>query len=58
MGAFQDNNELEDPDFEDDDDKDDGPDYYACGCGYTCLTRPAWGGQCPKCTAIMEEGYY
>lgn len=35
------------------------PDYYECfGCGYSCVERPWAGGQCPRCTAHMEEGYF
>jgi len=49
--------ENEEPDFEDEDENTE-PDYYYCGCGYNCASRPTFGGQCPKCTAIMEEGYF
>lgn len=53
--------ELKEPDFEyvDDEDEDTGPDYYYCNCcGYSCVNRPAWGGQCPRCGPVMEEGYF
>lgn len=52
------NNLLPEPDFDDDFDDDDGPDYYVCNCcGYTCVEyHGAWG--CPNCTAIMEEANY
>lgn len=34
------------------------PDYYICNCcGFSSIKYyGGWG--CPKCTAIMEEGYY
>lgn len=51
--------EEEDPEFEIDDDEDGTPDYYVCFCcNHSCANRPSWGGQCPKCGAIMQEGYF
>lgn len=55
--------EDEDYDYEnyilDDEDEDTGPDYYVCFCcSYSCLKRPAWGGQCPRCGTHMEEEYF
>lgn len=51
---------IENSDFSDeDDDSNLGPDYWEClSCGHSSVERPAFGGQCPKCTAQMEEGYY
>jgi rubrerythrin len=47
--------EIEDDESED----NQGPDYWYCNvCGYSCVERPAWGGQCPRCGPVMEEGYY
>lgn len=50
----------EDPEIDfDDQDESLEPDYYEClCCGYSCAKRPTFGGQCPKCTAHMEEGYF
>lgn len=43
-------------DFNDDPDNEDDDTYYICYCcNYSCVERPAWGGQCPKCGAIMNE---
>ena len=53
--------EENDNDIEDEDDgEESGPDYYECFCcGYSCSPSTyRMGGQCPKCTAIMEEGYF
>lgn len=50
----------EDDNYESDDSEiKDKPDYYECFCcGYDCVERPAFGGNCPKCGAHMEEGYF
>lgn len=46
-------------DYFEDDDNDGEPDYWEClCCNYSCIKRPAFGGQCPKCSARMEEGYF
>lgn len=49
--------ELDD-EREEDLDENEEPDYYWCtGCGYSTVHyHGGWG--CPRCTAIMEEGYY
>lgn len=55
----QENKHTPTDDFVEDDEATGRPDYYEClSCGYSCVKRPSMGGQCPKCIAIMEEGYY
>lgn len=45
-------------DDRDEDMENDDLKYWEClCCNYSCVRRPAWGGQCPKCGTHMEEGY-
>lgn len=54
-----DDSPQDDMDYEDYQDDTGEPDYWYCfSCEYSCAQRPAWGGQCPRCTAIMEPEYW
>jgi len=55
------NEDLKEPDFEEDDFDNDGPqepDYWYCSCCGTSVGKNPGGWGCPKCGSIMEEGYF
>lgn len=50
--------EQDDPFHDDDEEEDEGPDYWECyGCMRTYGRRPI-GGMCDSCGSYVEEGHY